>query len=233
VACLVTAVRLDDDGEARFARHVDDIVLTAPPGAVVMESRPLRAPRSIAVPPTLPTHIDFAVPQTAAPWFAATSVVPPDTPPPPIEENSTTFAIESAAPLRQLPTDTPSLRLPVAIRTSVGTASVPAHAAPDAVMRSLYVGFGVLQGLDVYTTRVALQSGAREANPLMVGLADRPAALVAAKAAAAFGTVYLVERLRVRNGVAAVVTMAAIDSAYAMLVVRNARVAGGLRERLR
>jgi hypothetical protein len=67
----------------------------------------------------------------------------------------------------------------------------------------------------------------------MVGLAGRPAALVAAKTAATFGTVYLVERLRVRNRVAAVVTMAAIDSAYAMLVVRNARVAGGLRERLR
>ena len=118
----------------------------------------------------------------------------------------------------QGPTTTPA-------RADTPVLPTPVRASSHAVMRPLYLSFGVLQGLDVYTTRVALERGARETNPLMGGLADKPAALVAVKAAATFGTVYLVERMRIRHPVAAAITMAAIDSAYVMLVVRNAQVA--------
>jgi hypothetical protein len=114
---------------------------------------------------------------------------------------------------------------PATARADTAVLPAPVPASSNAVMRPLYLTFGVLQGLDVYTTRVALARGARETNPLMGGLADKPAALVAVKAAATFGTVYLVERLRIRHPVAAAITMAAIDSAYVMLVVRNAQVA--------
>jgi hypothetical protein len=90
-------------------------------------------------------------------------------------------------------------------------------------MKALYVGFGVLQALDAQTTFQALERGGVERNPLLAPLADRPAALIAVKAASTAGTVYLLERLRKRSPRAALVTAAAINAAYVTIVASNAR----------
>jgi hypothetical protein len=125
----------------------------------------------------------------------------------------------------------PATQAPALAAEHVSDPSPPVRgfASPTPGMRPLYLALGVLQGADVYTTRVALASGAREANPLLAGIADKPAALIAVKAAATFGTVYFVERMRLRHPGAAAITMAAIDAAYVVLVVRNARLAGHVR----
>ena len=48
-------------------------------------------------------------------------------------------------------------------------------------------------------------------------------ALVALKAGVTASTILLTEKLRVRNRVGAIVLMAALNSAYAMVVVHNYR----------
>jgi heme A synthase len=90
----------------------------------------------------------------------------------------------------------------------------------------LYVAFAVLQGLDGATTVRALGRGAVEANPLLGGVAGNPAALFAAKAGTAVGSILLTERLWKRNRVAAIALMVALNGAYAAVVAHNYRVGG-------
>ena len=87
----------------------------------------------------------------------------------------------------------------------------------------LYVSFAGLQALDAHSTIRALRSGASEANPLLREVADRPIALFALKAGVTASTIFLTEKLRVKNRVGAVVLMAALNSAYAMVVAHNYR----------
>jgi hypothetical protein len=87
----------------------------------------------------------------------------------------------------------------------------------------LYVSFASLQGLDAHSTTRALNRGAAEANPLMRGLADHPAGLLAVKAAATTGVVLAGEKMWKRNRVAAVVFMVAANSAMAWVVQHNYR----------
>jgi hypothetical protein len=95
----------------------------------------------------------------------------------------------------------------------------------DALAVSLYVGFGVLQGLDVHSTLTAVERGGREANPVMRALQGQPAGLVAVKAGATVGVVWAAEKLRRRNRIAALVLMGALNSAYAVVVASNYRAA--------
>jgi hypothetical protein len=81
-----------------------------------------------------------------------------------------------------------------------------------------------LQIADVASTRRALEAGGREANPIVRGLADNTAAMLAIKAAATAGTIYLVERLWRKNRTAAVLLMAALNGTYAAIVAHNHRV---------
>ena len=85
----------------------------------------------------------------------------------------------------------------------------------------LYVSFASLQMLDAHSTMRALRAGGVEQNPMMRGLADKPAALVALKAGVAATTIALTDRMRRRNKVGAIVLMAALNSAYAVAVARN------------
>lgn len=88
----------------------------------------------------------------------------------------------------------------------------------------LYVSFAALQALDVHSTLTALgRPGTREANPLMAGVVDRPAAFMAVKAGAGAGIIYLAEKLRKRSRAGAMVMMAALNSVYAAVVAHNYR----------
>lgn len=93
-------------------------------------------------------------------------------------------------------------------------------------MTSLYASTAIMQALDVHSTMRALDHGALEANPLMTGVTGNKAAFVALKAGVAMSTVMMARHMSKRNKVAAIVTLVAINSAYAMVVSHNYRVAG-------
>ena len=107
-------------------------------------------------------------------------------------------------------------------RPQVFTAEQRAARRPRALI-PLYVSFASLQGLDAHSTTRALKRGAAEANPLMRGLAEHPAGLIAVKAAATTGVVLAGEKMWKRNRVAAIVFMAAANSAMAWVVQHNYR----------
>jgi hypothetical protein len=78
--------------------------------------------------------------------------------------------------------------------------------------------YGVLQGLDMYSTVVARNRGAREVNPLMnTGYAQ--AAIF--KAAMTTTTLLAVKRLEKKNKTAAIATMVAMNVVSAVVVTTN------------
>jgi hypothetical protein len=91
------------------------------------------------------------------------------------------------------------------------------------VLVPLYASFATLQMLDAHSTIRALRAGGEEQNPLLKGLADKPAALVALKAGVAVSTIALAEKVRGKSRVGAIVLMAALNSAYATVVAHNYR----------
>lgn len=117
------------------------------------------------------------------------------------------------ASTEQLPT-----RLPAEMRRS----------GPDAMMTSLYVSTAAMQALDVHSTLKAFSTGAVEANPLMTGVTKNPAAFIALKAGVAASTIMAARQMAKHNKVAAVVTLVAVNSVYAMVINHNYKVARGL-----
>ena len=97
----------------------------------------------------------------------------------------------------------------------------------SAVLTSLYAATAIMQALDVHSTIKALDAGAVEANPLMSGVTKNRGAFMATKAAVAAGTVFAVQRIAKRSKVAAIVTAVAVNSAYAMVVRHNYKIARG------
>lgn len=93
-----------------------------------------------------------------------------------------------------------------------------------ALLPALYLSFAAFQILDADSTRSRLQSGACEVNPAMRRVASRGPLLVALKAGATAGTIYLVERLWKKNERRSLTLMAAINSAYLIIVTNNSRL---------
>ena len=112
---------------------------------------------------------------------------------------------------------------PLAAVRANQTAETGSAAADRGVLVPLYVSFATLQMLDAHSTIRALRAGGVEANPLLKGLADKPAALVALKAGVALSTIVLADKVRGRSRVGAIVLMAALNSAYATVVAHNYR----------
>jgi len=93
-------------------------------------------------------------------------------------------------------------------------------------MKALYASYGVMQGLDMYSTIAARRNGAREVNPIMdTGYAQ--ASLV--KGLMAAGTFAAVKKIEKKNKKAAVITMVAMNVATAAVVANNFRNARRLR----
>jgi hypothetical protein len=97
------------------------------------------------------------------------------------------------------------------------------------VLASLYVSTAVMQALDVRSTLTAFNAGAVEANPLMTGVTKNKLAFVALKAGIATSTVIAAHNMAKTNKVAAIATLFAINSAYAMIINHNYNVANSLR----
>jgi hypothetical protein len=93
------------------------------------------------------------------------------------------------------------------------------------LMTSLYASTVAMQALDVHSTLSAFRAGAGEANPLMQDVTKNRAMFMAVKAGVAASTILAARQLSKRNRVAAVATLVAINSAYAMVVSHNYRVA--------
>jgi hypothetical protein len=109
----------------------------------------------------------------------------------------------------------------------------PATQGRPAALTTLYVSFGLLSGLDFYTTLRGTRAGATEGNPVMAPIAGNPAALLAVRAGGSAAAIYFAERLRKRNRAAAIAAMAVTNGVLAAIVAHNARVLGRAGERPR
>jgi Domain of unknown function (DUF5658) len=132
---------------------------------------------------------------------------------------------------------TGAVLFPVApVESSIAEAPAPATASPDfsrirrpSLLPALYAANVALQAMDAHSTLTAIGNGAREANPVMKGVVGNRGALLAVKAGAAAGTIYIAERLWRRNRVGAIVLMAVVNGVTAAVVAHNYKVASRLR----
>jgi hypothetical protein len=92
-----------------------------------------------------------------------------------------------------------------------------------AAMAPMYAAFAGLQALDVYSTRRAIDAGAREANPLMRGASGSAGSMIAVKALAGAGTIYFAERAWKTHRKGAIVLMAVVNGISAAATIRNLR----------
>jgi len=99
----------------------------------------------------------------------------------------------------------------------------PPTPSRPAMLMPLYVGNIALQAYDGYSTLRGVHEGVPETNPLVGGLASRPAAFWAMKAASAATSILLTERLwRQHHAKQAVVWMIITNGAMAAVAARNA-----------
>lgn len=111
---------------------------------------------------------------------------------------------------------------------SPAAAIAPSRPAP---LMPLYVGFAVAQALDMHSTSLAIDRGARERNPLLQALGpDNTWAAMALEAGLTGATIWTAERMWKRNRrMSAVVLMAAVTTFQAAVDAHNYRVAARLR----
>jgi hypothetical protein len=134
------------------------------------------------------------------------------------------FAGPAADAVPALRIDADALRRLQAAAGGQAAATAPAPvAAPRALLPALYAGLGTLQALDAHSTLRAVNLGYAERNPMMRWAAGHPAALITVKAAATVGTIAVAERIRRRHPKRAVAFIAAVNAAYAFVVVHNYR----------
>lgn len=100
-----------------------------------------------------------------------------------------------------------------------------------AILPALYATLGVMQAWDIYSTRAAVQAGAREANPTAAPFAGNAGSMLGLKAATTASTIFFAERMWKKNKVGAVVMMVAINGATAAVSMHNMRNAKRLSTR--
>jgi hypothetical protein len=93
--------------------------------------------------------------------------------------------------------------------------------ARPAALPAMYATLGLLQALDVYSTRRAMNSGATELNPVMRGSAGHAGTMLAVKALATAGSIFFTERAWKKNRKGAVVLMAVMNGVTAAVVANN------------
>jgi hypothetical protein len=108
-------------------------------------------------------------------------------------------------------------------RIEIGTARRPG------ALPALYVSLAALQAFDGYSTTAGLSRGAREANPMMQGIAGNTAAFWALKAGSTAASIWMAERMWKTNRVGAVVTMVAVNGVMATVAARNASMLNTMR----
>jgi hypothetical protein len=97
-----------------------------------------------------------------------------------------------------------------------------------AALMPLYGSLVALQGLDIHSTRSALESdGAREGNPAMRPLVRNNALFIGVKAGATAGVIWASEKMWRKKRKAAVVFASLVNVAMAAVVANNYRVSRG------
>jgi hypothetical protein len=154
------------------------------------------------------------------------------------------FAAVAALPSAAAAQEATSETRPASITTGLATANVQfadeQRSAPltrefgerrwtGPVLNALQAATIATQMLDVHSTATALKVGASEANPLMGGLVKNKAAFIGVKAAMGAGLVYVTHHIAKENKMLAIVSSAAINSAYLMIARHNYKVARNLR----
>ena len=133
---------------------------------------------------------------------------------------------------------TRTVLFPVTAMEAAAPVAAPPAAAPGpdfsrirrpGLLPALYAANVALQALDAHSTLSAMGHGAEEANPVMKGVVGNRGALLAVKAGAAAGTIFIAEKLWRRNRVGAIVLMAVVNGVTAAVVAHNYRVANQLR----
>jgi len=94
-------------------------------------------------------------------------------------------------------------------------------ASRPAALLGLYASLGVLQVLDLYSTRRAVDAGARELNPVVGNAAKNTGAMLAVKALSTAGSIYFTERAWKKNRKGAIVLMAIVNGVTAAVVANN------------
>jgi hypothetical protein len=107
------------------------------------------------------------------------------------------------------------------IATAPATTGFERMLADPVFVKGMYAGYAALQLGDAITTTLALSRGGREANPLLRGIVQSPAALIGVKAASTAATIVLIEKLRRRHPVAAGISMIAINATMAAVTINN------------
>jgi uncharacterized protein DUF5658 len=111
----------------------------------------------------------------------------------------------------------------VATRTLDVRKDATPRATRPRILIPLYCLFAGLQIADANSTYSAVRRGIGESNPLMMGVAESPAGLAAAKLATTATTIAATELLWRRNRKAAVITAIALNVAYGAIVAHNYR----------
>ena len=148
-------------------------------------------------------------------------------------------AAVSAAAVAPVPAEPAAL--PVEPATVVLPMSSPVSSPVSSMMRDamgsshtmlpLYISTAAMQVLDVLSTRQALKNGAVEGNPVMAGMTSHQAVFFAVKAGIAASTIMAARSMAKHNKVAAMLTLVGINSAYAMVVSHNFKLAHALGQR--
>jgi hypothetical protein len=100
----------------------------------------------------------------------------------------------------------------------------PHPTSGQAGLVTLSIATAALQGLDAYTTMVAVNHGAREGNPMMRAAVGNPVVWIALKSSMTAATIYAAQRLWPRNKAAAVTLFAVSNCVLATVVARNVSV---------
>ena len=92
-----------------------------------------------------------------------------------------------------------------------------------AALTAMYASLAGLNALDVYSTRRAIDAGAREANPLMHRASGSTGTMLALKALSTAGTVFFAERAWKKSRKGTIVLMAVLNGVTAAVTARNLR----------
>jgi uncharacterized protein DUF5658 len=120
-------------------------------------------------------------------------------------------------PLPAVALNLSTVALPAPAHTKASRATVPTVA--------MYAAYGMLQALDAHSTLQALDGRGAEGNPFVQPFASSPARLISFKVASTAGVLYLAERLRKKNKVAALALLIGANSMQTFVVVHNYRLA--------
>jgi len=111
------------------------------------------------------------------------------------------------------------------VATAVDLRPAPKSSLLAGSLVGLYATTVTLQMLDVRSTYAVIERGGAEGNPMMARVVQNKPAFVAVKAAIAASTILAARQVARHSKVAAVVTLVAVNTAYASVVAHNFNLA--------